>query len=860
MRRTSQVELPLGLEAYRNTALFSDHFLAERLAEMAWYRRDGRVGRAREAYDRLRALFEELRPEETLAQANEAQCEEDLIRPVLRALGHQYLVQAGADGGRGVKNFPDYALFRNEEEREAARREVANHDYSRAIALAEGKYWDRDLDRKQEDSRDYLTNANPSFQIINYLTRTGKRWGILTNGRLWRLYCRDAPQPLDRYFEVDLPRLVRESGAEAFLHYFWGLFSLEALTPGAGGEAHVDLVGAGSSDFAADVGDELRVRVFDALVRLAAGFVKGRDEPIGEGTLEEIYDNSLIVLYRLLFILYAEARELLPLEGSVSYREQLSLTEVVRDVADKRERRVAFSFESNAMWDRLAALWRAIDEGDDDLAVAAYDGELFDGGAHPFLTENKLADAYLADALELVGRVTRQGAPQFVDYRSLSVTHLGTVYEGLLEHRLTIDEDRLGAAEDRIVLVPAGERRRETGSYYTPDPIVRFIVREVLSPLIEGKSEGELLRLRIVDPAMGSGHFLVAAVEFLALAIVTLPERDEPADIDEDLATIKRRVVEHCIWGVDINPLAVELSKLSLWLATASTDKPLTFLDHRLRCGNSVMSLRHDDVRRHLRESGDADQATLYDESFRRRRELDLEIAAELEGADPDTMEGVERRRQLFEQQDAARERLRTLSDAAVGHIFGTVTADDLGQIATAITAGTSAWNDAVSPFEQGGLPPRIDYQPFHWELEFPEVFDQGGFDAVLGNPPYVSAWEMTRADEDLRHGLADLPPWHEVALRHWDLFVLFVALGQQLLVAGGIFGIIVANPIMRERYAEALRVSLLGGTFLKVVDFGDENVFDRVSRETVVLVWRATTAEPGHLIEQVEPESIFTV
>jgi hypothetical protein len=854
VRRASQVELPLGLETYRNTALFSDHYLEERLPEMGWYGRDGRVGRSRSAYDAIREIFEQRRPDETLADAPEAQCEEDIVRPVLSALGHEYLVQTPTGGGSSPKNFPDFALFGDAASREAARPEVLAGDYSRALAIAEGKHWDRDLDRRRDSARDYLTNANPSFQIVNYLIQSGRRWGILTNGRLWRLYCRDAAQPLDRYFEVDLPRLINQGGAEAFLHYFWGAFSAEALRPGQSGEAHVDRIRLGSADYAADVGDELRSQVFNALLRLAAGFVKGRAEPIDEATLDEIYDNSLVALYRLLFVFYAEARELLPLESSQSYRETLSLTELVHDVGDKRERRIAFSTTATSMWDRLAALWRAIDEGDDDLAVPAYKGELFASGGHPFLDEHKIADAYLADALELIGYVMRNGAPQAVDYRSLSVAHLGTVYEGLLDNKLRIDPDRLGPVEDRIVLASVSGRRRETGSYYTPDPVVQFIVREALSPLIEGKSEEEILRLRVVDPAMGSGHFLVAAVEFLALAIATHPARQGDGD-DEDLAAIKRRVAERCIWGVDLNPLAVELSKLSLWLATASADKPLTFLDNRLRCGNSVMSLRADEIR--IAGGGDS-QVTILEDALRERRETDLELVGELERTDADSVEGVERRKELFRRLDGSRARLRQVCDMAVEVVRGTLEADDLDQAIALLGADQSTWETTVGA-PGAGSTAVADDRPFHWELEFPEVFDLGGFDAVLGNPPYVNAWEMTAFDDRLRGTLAALPRWAEVARGHWDLFVLFVALGQDLLVEDGIFGIIVANPIMRERYAERLRAGLLEGQFLKIIDFGEENVFEGVARETVVLVWRKAEPEPDHLIEVVDPRVVLS-
>lgn len=172
--------------------------------------------------------------------------------------------------------------------------------------------------------------------------------------------------------------------------------------------------------------------------------------------------------------------------------------------------------------------------------------------------------------------------------------------------------------------------------------------------------------------------------------------------------------------------------------------------------------------------------------------------------------------------------------------------------------ADEDAWESVRREVQGHGLPATYEYHPFHWELEFPDVFEAGGFHAVLGNPPYVSAWEMTDVDEDMRAGLAALPRWSGVAKRHWDLFVLFVALGQQLLVDNGLFGIIVANPIMRERYAEALRKDLLGGRFLKIVDFGETNVFEGVSRQTVVIIWQKAVADHDHAIEIVDPDYIL--
>jgi TaqI-like C-terminal specificity domain/Eco57I restriction-modification methylase/N-6 DNA Methylase len=854
-RRAPQRELPLGLEPYRNAGLFSGHFLGGRLSDMPWFTRQRTASRV--AFDTLTERIREWNPEEALANANEEQTEEDWIRPVLQQLGHHYLLRTPSTPAHGSKNFPDYALFATDDDRELARDEVAADNYSRAIALAEGKFWDRDLDRRVVTDRDYLTNANPAFQTVNYLIQTGRDWGILTNGRLWRLYYRNSPQPLENFFETDLVEVLRTGGFDQFHHYFWGFFSMEALRPAAGGR-HIDSVLSGSRDYAVDVGSGLRTQVFQALTRLAAGFIRGTQEPVSDAMLREAYENSLIVLYRLLFAMYAEARGLLPLDTSASYRDQLSLFRVAHEIADRRENNQAHSSTQTLIWSRLMTLWRAIDEGDLDLHVPLYDGELFDPTSYPYLAAHDVPDAFVADAIDLIARTPIEGVLQFVDYRQLSVAHLGTVYEGLLEHELVIADDQLGPVEERLVLRPQATGRRQTGSYYTPDRVVQHIVRETLGPLIADRTPDEILELRIVDPAMGSGHFLVAAVDYLALAIATSPAvaGDEDATrAEETLDEIKRRVVEHCVWGVDLNPLAVELAKLSLWLATASADKPLSFLDHRLRLGNSLLGARVADLSRFFGR-GERPSQLIVEDAIHEQMNGDLVRLRAFEAAAPDTHEGIEERKRLYAEISASRERLRTLLDLAVATAFGDATSHQLAAAATFLGASDDGWETQRRAIESRIA--RVEaHEAFHWELEFPEVFQAGGFDACVGNPPYVNAWEMTEAVPNLREALKALPQWRPVATRHWDLFVLFIALGGEIIREDGYLGMIVANPLARERYAEAIREKLLAGTFISVVDFGDQNVFEGVARETMIFVWQRREAPEGHEIVVFQPEPI---
>jgi len=262
----------------------------------------------------------------------------------------------------------------------------------------------------------------------------------------------------------------------------------------------------------------------------------------------------------------------------------------------------------------LKDLFGIINVGSPPLKVATFNGGLFDPAKHPFLERYTVGDARLIEAIDKLARV----GGQFVDYRDLAERHLGTIYEGLLEYHLEpIEGSGIrgqgsgSAAPDPRPLIPdpwsidlfndRGERH-QTGSYYTPDFVVQYIVDQTLRPILDAAVAGKatdaekiaaVLSVNCADPAMGSGHFPVAAMEYIARYLVDLgvtPDAD--AGGEADLAYWKRRVAQNCIYGVDLNPLAVDLAKLSLWLATAAKGKPLSFLDHHLRCGNALVGAR----------------------------------------------------------------------------------------------------------------------------------------------------------------------------------------------------------------------------------------------------------------------------
>ncbi len=509
--------------------------------------------------------------------------------------------------------------------------------------------------------------------------RSGANWGILTNGRQWRLIPRVVPPGKPRfrtYFEVDLPAVLemlaeREQTVIAGQHireflYFYLLFSPSAFTSQRQRLPLIERASRGSSEYALGVTEDLKERVFQALRLTVQGFLNWRANGLSpDRDLEVCRESGFVFLYRLLFIMYAEDRGLLPYRINQTYTNNRSLARLRDEVTVTLTRRgpEEFSAESTALWQDLHQLFDLVDSGHARYGVPAYNGGLFSQDDHVFLTRNRLSDRDLAQIIDKLSRTLDPKHPNSglfrVDYRDLAIRQLGGIYEGLLElhprhanHALVVIRRTRGGEKTELYhpadqpiplgfrntdeVIPRGSvylqtdkgERRATGSYYTPDHIVDHIVQHTLQPIcacihreiekevkqleeqllsaesqdaesirghlarIRGEFPSRLLKIRVLDPAMGSGHFLIRACQFLAEEIATNPFTPEPAD-DQDgeeeiLAHWKRKVAERSLYGVDKNPLAVELAQLVLWLETVAKDKPLTFLAHHLRHGNSL--------------------------------------------------------------------------------------------------------------------------------------------------------------------------------------------------------------------------------------------------------------------------------
>ncbi|NJN15147.1 MAG: hypothetical protein HC822_02020 [Oscillochloris sp.] len=864
----SASQLPLALtQRHYNRQLFADRYLDETLP-----RRDAWLDLAPEsalALARIREIFAAFTP-----SANEAQTEYALVRPVLQALGHSFEVQAGLHTPAGTKK-PDYVFYRDPAALQANKNRVLHEaDLGAAFAVGDAKYWERKLDVTGVGELDEISRV-PARQIAFYMLHSGVAWGILTNGRRWRLYHKDTARKEEIFYEVDLKDLVDADDPQIFL-YFYVFFRRAAFDSAPGTTLTLDAMLRESVDYARGVSDSLKLQVFDALRHLAQGFLDysrngfhngvapgaaGSDTVAGAhafggdaASLQVIYANSLIVLYRLLFVLYAEARELLPLRENLAYREDYSLYALVRDAGKRLDSGMSLLTDTGRTWARLRDLFAIINAGSPPLHVATFNGGLFDPQRHPFLERYTVGDAQLQLALDKLARVfnPQSDRREYIDYRDLAERHLGTIYEGLLEYHLVpIERSRDGFSTELVN--DKGERQR-TGSYYTPDFVVQYIVEQTLRPLLDAavadKSDDDakiaaVLALNCVDPAMGSGHFPVAAMEFIARYLVELGVIP-PAEAGEeaDLAYWKRRVAQSCIYGVDLNPLAVDLAKLSLWLATAAKGRPLSFLDHHLRCGNALVGARAGDLasagpakkakRSKQQAATEAGQLSLLDDpAFAGAMMSAVGSMWLIEGSAGRTVDDVKEQERIYERVRAElTERFALQADLVTAAGFGMAPEQRSWR---ALSDYAQKQDDAFATpaFERTlaqlrGL--RNQQRFFHWDLEFPEVFydrhgrslgEQAGFDAVIGNPPYVR-----------QEQLSPLKPYVQAAYPETysgtaDLFVYFFQQGVKLLQQDGLLGYIASNSWLRANYATPLRNFLRQQvTVEQLIDLGDNRVF----------------------------------
>ncbi len=879
--------------------------------------------------------------------------EDNLIKPILDILGFYYTRQTSIDK-KGRMDVLDYLLFQSIEDKVIFdNSEISDRPYHKIISILEAKRWDRELDKG--DKSDQIDPSIPSNQILRYLSSIDTSsngnvlWGILTNGKIFRLYYHKFPSRSEGFVEFDLDDIFKHNG-ELFqkenlekFKIFYIIFRKEAFikTPLRPNKTFLEIALEEGKKWEERISSDLKDKIFsDVFPELAKGFIKNLNQNFNENVLKDIYDNILILLYRLLFLFYAEDRALLPVYDKNYY--EYSMTKIREEIMNKIDKDEKFSENASTYYNKLSELFKILNLGDKSLKISPYNGKLFDNNYHQFLMKYTVPDSFLVPAIDKLSREYKDNTKKRINYRDLSVRQLGTIYEGLLEFKLKVAEDNLKikkekgreiyeiAKEKDKIDIKKGEvyitndksERKVTGSYYTPDYIVQYIVKNCLNPLIEEKidnfknqierikklSKNELqkelnlfnsnsninslrnkllkkydiidsiLNINIVDPAMGSGHFLVGAVDYLSDKILEIIDeysnkeifgkeryinpilekieeirnkiikksKDEGYLIEEsylnDKNIIKRVILKRCIYGVDLNPLAVELAKVSLWLHTFTVGAPLSFLDHHLKCGNSLIGSCLEEfyqkvLKKELWLFGSPFTGFLraIDELKRLEKINDLDISEVEESSNiyDDVIKTVKPYKKLLDLYN-----LTFFYDSKDNPIVKLIDGSR-GDPLDVLLENLNLTSDEKKIIEDS-LNYAKEKKFFHWKLEFPEIFyeegkekENGGFDIVIGNPPYIRQEKL----KDIKEVFQKLE--YEVYNSSSDIYTYFYEKGYDLLRKGGVLGFITSNKWMRAKYGEKLRKLFLEKTNLKnMIDFSGLNVFESATVDTNVTIF----------------------
>ncbi len=676
----------------------------------------------------------------------------------------------------------------------------------------------QDLEERQATGRGPKAKSPHDMMQVFLNVSEEDLWAILSNGRSLRLL-RDYYHTFSKgYVEFDLESIF-ETRNYADFRALYRLAHASRFRPvETEGEEQLPLEQFHQTARATGVkvGEDLRPQVVGAIEHLGNGFLQG-DPDLTRKLMGDpdktraFYSEILRVVYRILFLLFAEQRGLVP-DADADLKEVYWSDYSLTALREKAEGNVPDRSDHTDLWHGLRATFEMVSEGAEPLGVFGYDGELFDLESGEYLLGRACDNAHLLRALQKLTLIEREGVQQRISYLDLGVEELGAVYENLLDFtpRVTEEpetiEDREVSAHE-FILDPRGLERKQSGSYYTPDSLVNELIKSALLPVMrdrladeglpvvgeddlgevttglleryadlseEEREAGEeaLLSMDVVDPAAGSGHFLVKANDVMGAEVARLRSGDE-YPTERAVRQAKRAVLARCIYAVDLNPMAVELCKVSLWINASVQDRPLSFLDHHIKQGNSLIGatpeLLEDGIpyeafptKSKSRSGDDGETSKAFREKTKTERKESKEgqgvqmgafgsavtteprVAYDAGDFEQVAQEKPKQARQIYAEylNDEERRQAKLEADMYTAAFLwpmpeGTDWAPTYGELFRVQRQGPGA-----IPDEQRARVEEMaeDYNFFHWHLEFPEVFGENGdsgFDVVLGNPPW---------------------------------------------------------------------------------------------------------------------------
>ena len=620
----------------------------------------------------------------------------------------------------------------------------------------------------------------PEGKLLLESKSNGAGWGIMVSGLRFRLFQVDPEigSAASRFIEIDL---AETSGSDARV--------IGMLSPGAlkasGGRFREWI--ASAQRFGEDLrkGVEARLRD-DALPNLARGIGKYAEtrkavDLADRHELAKIEEAVLTLVFRFMFLLHVEARGYLPINNP---RYELhSATKLARDC---REDASCYDVNSTGRWDRLRTLVRMIRNGDREAGVPQYNGSLFAEDGFPgadLLEEAEITDDLLAPALYAIAYDPENPASG-LDYASLQIGHLGAIYESLLARKLVRAKEPLTLEKKKDVYRPArkGDKqdvargelfyqneqggRKSLGVYYTRHEFVRHLLNHSLEPALEdhfdkvnalrrqdeAAAAKRLFEFHVVDPAMGSGHFLTMALDMMADAFDKhlaekggLPDLREELDAlrketgklevpVDDVDLLRRLILKRCIYGVDISPLAVEIANVTLWLASFVPGLALSYLGSNLKCGDALIGVADPQL------IVGGEDAPMFEVPFKTAMAESVKVRQELGAISDADAEEVSRSEDAHERYINATDGLRRVFDMWTADPLGLTGARrELSLYGNLVVDGVYGEHDTAERIATESIKYADRYRFLHWPLEFPHVFsgDNPGFDVVVGNPPW---------------------------------------------------------------------------------------------------------------------------
>jgi hypothetical protein len=648
------------------------------------------------------------------------------------------------------------------------------------------------LDKRPESKQ---LRVSPHALVQEYLNYSEHLYGLVSNGRQLRLL-RDASR-LTRlsYVEFNLEKMMEEDLYPDFVILYRLLHaSRMPERQDASSESIIEQYHQDSLEAGATIRAELGIAVKRAIETLANGFINHPDNKVlreayhnGQLDLDAFYRHQLRIIYRLLFLFVIEERNLVYAESKTPETRRFNKI-YFRHYSLMRLRKLAKNLpppeaeRHHDLWLGLVSTFSLFEDSTvgAKMGIMALKGDLFSYdaiacGAYDLHTLHISNAALLRILKSLSYFENDRGVLVAVNYGGLDVEEFGSVYEGLLELKLSVQP--IAGSDLLNCCFAQSNERSKSGSHYTPEELVQPLIKHSLEYLIEDrikpyhdkkeskeKTVKALLDLKICDVACGSGHILLSAARRVALELARI-QTDEEQPNPTAIRKALREVIRHCIYGVDKNPLAVELCKVAFWLEAHNPGEPLNFLDHHIKCGDAIVGLAHkEELQKPIPDEAfnalpgdDKTIASSFKKANKKEREGQLGLDFEGQVAGPieslseqyaafeampeNTAEEIEAKRIAYERLHSGTGwwRLKTLADIQVAQFFIPKKAENHNQLIT--TARYTNYMNGTQPLQDVKVAKAqaiaIDKGIFHWFLEFPEVSIQGGFDCILGNPPF---------------------------------------------------------------------------------------------------------------------------